>query len=60
MSFQYSNGDGQGDLAGILQRIDYLTWLGVGGVWLTPIYKSSNHDFGYDIADFCSGRFPFR
>lgn len=53
-SFQDSNGDGQGDLAGLLQRIDYLTWLGVGAVWLTPIYNSPNHDFGYDIADFCS------
>jgi alpha-glucosidase len=54
VSFQDSNVDGQGDLAGLLQRIDYLTWLGVGAVWLTPIYKSPNHDFGYDIADFCS------
>ncbi|WP_347336990.1 alpha-amylase family glycosyl hydrolase [Bradyrhizobium pachyrhizi] len=54
VSFQDSNGDGQGDLVGLLQRIDYLTWLGVGAVWLTPIYKSPNHDFGYDIADFCS------
>jgi alpha-glucosidase len=54
ISFQDSNGDGQGDLPGILQRIDYLSWLGVGAVWLTPIYKSPNHDFGYDIADFCS------
>jgi alpha-glucosidase len=54
VSFQDSNVDGQGDLVGLLQRIDYLTWLGVGAVWLTPIYKSPNHDFGYDIADFCS------
>ena len=54
MSFQDSNGDGQGDLPGLLHRIDYLSWLGVGAVWLTPIYKSPNHDFGYDIADFCA------
>jgi len=54
ISFQDSNGDGQGDLPGILQRIDYLNWLGVGAVWLTPIYKSPNQDFGYDIADFCA------
>jgi alpha-glucosidase len=52
ISFQDSNGDGQGDLPGLLQRIDYLNWLGVGDVWLTPIYSSPNHDFGYDIADF--------
>ncbi|WP_225712349.1 alpha-amylase family glycosyl hydrolase [Bradyrhizobium semiaridum] len=54
VSFQDSDGDGQGDLVGLLQRIDYLTWLGIGAVWLTPIYKSPNHDFGYDIAEFCS------
>jgi alpha-glucosidase len=54
ISFQDSNGDGQGDLAGLLQRVDYLTWLGIDAVWLTPIYKSPNHDFGYDIADFCA------
>jgi alpha-glucosidase len=54
ISFQDSNGDGQGDLPGLLQRIDYLNWLGVGAVWLTPIYKTPNQDFGYDIADFCS------
>jgi alpha-glucosidase len=54
ISFQDSNGDGQGDLPGLLQRIDYLDWLGVGAIWLTPIYRSPNQDFGYDIADFCS------
>jgi alpha-glucosidase len=54
ISFQDSDGDGQGDLPGLLQRIDYLKWLGVGAVWLTPIYKSPNQDFGYDIADFFS------
>jgi alpha-glucosidase len=54
ISFQDSNGDGQGDLPGLLQRIDYLSWLGVGAVWLTPIYRSPNQDFGYDIADFCA------
>jgi alpha-glucosidase len=54
ISFQDSNGDGQGDLPGLLQRIDYLNWLGVGAVWLTPIYRSPNRDFGYDIADFCA------
>ena len=54
ISFQDSNGDGYGDLAGLLQRIDYLKWLGVGAVWLTPIYKSPHQDFGYDISDFCA------
>ena len=54
ISFLDSNGDGIGDLPGLLQRIDYLNWLGVGAVWLTPIYKSPNQDFGYDIADFCA------
>jgi alpha-glucosidase len=54
ISFQDSNGDGQGDLNGLLQRIDYLKWLGVNAVWLTPVYKSPNQDFGYDISDFCA------
>ena len=53
ISFQDSDGDGYGDLPGLLQRIDYLKWLGVGVVWLTPIYKSPDQDFGYDISDFC-------
>jgi alpha-glucosidase len=35
-------------------RIEYIKWLGVGAVWLTPVYKSPNQDFGYDIADFCA------
>lgn len=54
ISFQDSNGDGKGDLAGLLQRISHLRWLGVDAVWLTPIYKSPFRDFGYDIADFCA------
>jgi alpha-glucosidase len=54
ISFLDSNGDGRGDLAGLLQRVDYLTWLGIDAVWLTPIYESPYHDFGYDIADFCA------
>src|SRR4051794_38669520 len=54
ISFQDSNGDGKGDLAGLLSRIDYLKWLGVGAVWLTPIYKSPFRDLGYDISDYCS------
>ena len=51
-SFQDSNGDGIGDLAGILQRLDYLQWLGVDAIWLSPIYPSPMADFGYDIANY--------
>jgi alpha-glucosidase len=54
ISFQDSNGDGRGDLPGLLQRIEYLEWLGVDAVWLTPIYRTPDQDFGYDIADFCA------
>jgi alpha-glucosidase len=52
-SFQDSNGDGIGDLAGIRQRLDYLVSLGVAALWLSPIYPSPMADFGYDIADYC-------
>ncbi|MCM8626712.1 alpha-amylase family glycosyl hydrolase [Accumulibacter sp.] len=53
-SFQDSNGDGVGDLRGILSRVDYLTSLNVGAIWLSPIYPSPMHDFGYDVADYCA------
>jgi len=53
-SFQDSNGDGIGDLNGILQRLDYLVWLGVDAIWITPIYPSPMVDFGYDVADYCA------
>jgi alpha-glucosidase len=53
ISFQDSDSDGKGDLAGLLSRIEYLEWLGVGAVWLTPIYPSPMLDLGYDISDFC-------
>jgi alpha-glucosidase len=52
-SFQDSNGDGVGDLRGITQRLDYLRWLGVDAVWISPIYPSPMKDFGYDVADYC-------
>lgn len=52
-SFQDSNGDGIGDLPGITSRLDYLSWLGVDAVWLSPIYPSPMADFGYDVADYC-------
>jgi alpha-glucosidase len=51
-SFQDANGDGVGDLAGILSRLDYLEWLGVDAVWLSPIYPSPMADFGYDISNY--------
>lgn len=51
-SFQDSNGDGVGDLPGILSRLDYLQWLGVSAVWLSPLYPSPMADFGYDISDY--------
>jgi alpha-glucosidase len=52
-SFQDSNGDGVGDLAGITARLDYLAWLGIDALWLSPIYPSPMADFGYDVADYC-------
>ena len=52
-SFQDANGDGVGDLPGIRRRLDYLTWLGVDAIWISPIYPSPMADFGYDIADYC-------
>ena len=51
-SFQDSNGDGVGDLQGIIKRLDYIASLGVDIVWLNPIYKSPNNDNGYDISDY--------
>ena len=51
-SFQDSNGDGIGDLRGIISRLDYLKELGIDIVWLSPIYKSPFVDQGYDISDY--------
>ncbi|MBS1555776.1 MAG: alpha-glucosidase [Bacteroidetes bacterium] len=51
-SFKDSNGDGVGDLQGIISKIDYIKSLGVDAVWLNPIYKSPNDDGGYDISDY--------
>jgi oligo-1,6-glucosidase/alpha-glucosidase len=51
-SFQDSDGDGVGDLAGIEQRLDYVASLGVDAIWLSPIFPSPMADFGYDVADY--------
>lgn len=51
-SFQDSNGDGIGDLRGIINRLDYLQKLGIDVIWLSPVYKSPNDDNGYDISDY--------
>ena len=51
-SFQDTNGDGIGDLAGIIQHLDYLRDLGVDAIWLSPINPSPDVDFGYDVADY--------
>lgn len=50
-SFADSSGDGVGDLAGVLEHLDHLEWLGVDGLWLGPIYPSPMVDGGYDVAD---------
>ena len=51
-SFCDSNGDGIGDIRGIISKLDYLKDLGVGILWLSPVYRSPNADFGYDISDY--------
>ena len=53
-SFQDSDGDGIGDLRGIIRRLDYLKDLGVDILWLTPVFPSPQRDNGYDVADYCS------
>ena len=51
-SFQDSDGDGVGDLGGVIQRLDYLESLGIDAIWITPLYPSPQVDFGYDISDY--------
>ncbi|MDE0117500.1 MAG: alpha-amylase family glycosyl hydrolase [bacterium] len=51
-SFADGNGDGVGDFPGLAEKLDYLAWLGVGIVWVTPFYPSPMADFGYDVADY--------
>lgn len=52
-SFLDSNGDGVGDLKGILQGLDHIANLGVDGIWISPFFTSPMADYGYDVADFC-------
>jgi len=51
-SFKDSNGDGIGDIQGIIEKLDYLQRLGIDVIWLSPVYKSPNDDNGYDISDY--------
>jgi alpha-glucosidase len=51
-SFQDSDGDGIGDLEGVVRRLDHLAWLGVAGIWLNPTMPSPNTDWGYDVSDY--------
>jgi alpha-glucosidase len=51
-SFRDTNGDGIGDLAGIVERLDYIADLGVDGIWISPFFTSPMKDFGYDVADY--------
>ena len=51
-SFVDSTGDGTGDLGGVISRLDYLKWIGIDAIWLSPIYPSPMADFGYDVSDY--------
>jgi alpha-glucosidase len=51
-SFADSNGDGVGDLRGVIDKLDYFSWLGVDGLWLSPVTVSPDKDWGYDVADY--------
>ena len=57
-SFYDSNNDGFGDLVGVIEKLDYLNdgrggGLGIDAIWFSPIFKSPQKDFGYDITDYC-------
>ena len=54
MSFKDSNNDGIGDIGGIIEKLDYLSFLGIDVLWINPMYKSPKKDNGYDIADYYS------
>ena len=50
-SWRDTNGDGYGDLGGVIAGLDYLAWLGVDGIWLSPTMPSPDQDWGYDVSD---------
>ncbi len=52
-SWRDSDGDGYGDLGGIIDNLDYLSWLGVDGIWLSPTMPSPDEDWGYDVSGYC-------
>lgn len=52
ISFYDTNSDGIGDLQGIIQKLDYLVYLGINAIWISPIYQSPMFDFGYDISNY--------
>ena len=52
-SFRDTNGDGIGDLRGVLEGLDHIASLGVDGIWISPFFTSPMADYGYDVADFC-------
>ena len=51
-SFADSTGNGHGDLRGVIAHLDHLSWLGIDGIWLSPINPSPDADWGYDVADY--------
>ncbi|MGI5442951.1 alpha-amylase family glycosyl hydrolase [Streptomyces shenzhenensis] len=51
-SFRDSDGDGHGDIRGIIEKLDYFDWLGIDGIWLSPTMPSPNYDWGYDVSDY--------
>jgi alpha-glucosidase len=53
-SFQDSDGDGVGDLKGILMRLPHLIDMGIDAIWISPIFPSPMRDFGYDVSDYCA------
>ncbi|MEQ9000174.1 MAG: alpha-amylase family glycosyl hydrolase [Coleofasciculus sp. B1-GNL1-01] len=53
-SFRDSDGDGLGDLQGVVQKLDYIASLGVDAVWISPFFPSPMKDGGYDISDYCA------
>src|ERR1035437_2198909 len=55
-SYRDASGDGHGDLPGLIEKIPYLAWLGVEGVWLNPITVSPNADWSYDVSDYTEGQ----